>query len=700
MLTKINRILIACIIASLLLFSSYILSAGQTTTSSLYLPIIDHNLSGWIGPYGGYIVAITIDPNNPQVLYAGSWGSGVFKSQDGGQSWQPANRGLDNLFINSLVIDPSQPSNLFAGTYKSQVYKSMDGGNTWVWSGVGMQDQAVVYAIAIDPLAPSILYAGTRGVSNNGNPPWNGVVYISGDAGQTWTPVLTNVGGEDTQDWVYSLAIDPIHHNNVYAATHEHGPYHSSNYGASWYSIHDGITDDSGRAIVISPDASDTTTLYYGVWHFDSIYKSSDGGNDWFLSNSGIPFTKVYNLAIDPIHTDTVYLATFTRGIMKTLDGGSTWEPAGLQDDLIYNLAVNPTSADNLFAGTAGDGLYHSLDGGASWQNANIGIENAMPTTVITSPTDPDRIYASVYGAGVFQSVNHGRTWSELNTGLTDKFVHALVQSPAQPELIFALTDTGGLFQNDLNSSTGWVSIGQALPLTLTPQPAFPVDHPFATHEMHEYFATPVEALESSLPANVNLLVMTFAPSDPRIAYLGTGGSGVYKTANGGASWQPAGLEGESIQSLAVDPADLDLVYAATATPGSLKLSLNGGDSWTDANLPVTFYSLATSATTPGILYAGTSSGIYRYQAGSWTQLGLADQVITAIATDPAQPDRIFAGTTSGAFYTTDNGHSWKLADRNLSGFIIQSINIDPTHPNWVYFCTKTHGIYLATIHF
>ena len=64
---------------------------------------------------------------------------------------------------------------------------------------------------------------------------------------------------------------------------------------------------------------------------------------------------------------------------------------------------------------------------------------------------------------------------------------------------------------------------------------------------------------------------MTFAPSDPQIVYLGTGGSGVYKSMNGASSWQPAGLAGETIQSLAVDRTDPNLIYAATLIPGSLK---------------------------------------------------------------------------------------------------------------------------------
>ncbi len=100
----------------------------------------------------------------------------------------------------------------------------------------------------------------------------------------------------------------------------------------------------------------------------------------------------------------------------------------------------------------------------------------------------------------------------------------------------------------------------------------------------------------------------------------------------------------------------------------------------------------------PGILFAGTSSGLYRYEAGTWTQLALADQEVTAITIDPLHPERIFAGTSSsGAFYSSDGGSSWVPVDQRLNGHTIQSINFDPILPNYIYFATKTHGIYLLT---
>jgi len=695
---KINHILIPLILISPLIFGSYILTMGQAPSSTTYLPLISYNMSGWIGPYGGTVVPVAIDPTNPQVVYAGTWGSGVFKSRDGGQNWQPLNSGLGNLYINALAVDPTQPSTIYAGTYRGQLYKSLDGGETWEWSGSGMQDQAIIYSIIVDPFTPSILYASTRGKSNNSNPPWSGVVYQSVDGGNSWSEVLTDVGGKDLQDWAYSLVVNPQRHNTIYAAFHESGPYQSPDYGANWYSIDRGISDYSGRVIAINPDASKNNTLYYGVWHNDAVYKSLDGGINWFTSSNGIPFAKVYSIVIDPFETDTVYMATYNQGILKTLDGGESWQHTGLEQERLYNVTLRPDTPSYLLAGTSGDGIYRSQDDGKTWQSSNAGLDNADLTSVMPSSAISHKLYASVYGAGVFQSTQPSLTWEAMNTGLDDKYVHSIVKNPVNPELIYALTDTGGLFRNDLKAGKGWESFGQGLPITPNAQPAYVEDHPFATYDMQEYRPTSsgIQALNQA--TTVNLMAMVFAPSAPLTAYLGTGGFGVYQSTDAGVSWHPAGLDGESILSLAVDPVNPDLIYAITASSGSLYISQNGGLAWDLAQLPVTFYSVASSPSSPGSVYAGTSNGIYQYISNSWTQLGLTGNAVTAIALSPIQAGLIYVGTTSGGYYTTDVGVTWKPVSLSMSNLTIQSISTDTTHANWAYFCTTTHGIYFADI--
>jgi photosystem II stability/assembly factor-like uncharacterized protein len=698
--SKINRILIPFIILIFLSLGKQTITTGQSPANNSFLPIVSYNLTGWIGPYSGTIVGVAIDPINPQVIYAGSYGSGVYKSTDGGNTWYSFNRGLSNLFVYSLAIDPLKSETLYAGTYRSQVYKSQDGGKSWTWSGTGMQEQAVVYAIVVDPVTPATIYACTRGVSNNGSAPWNGVVYKSTDAGQTWSPSLTNVGGAEQEDWVYSLAINPNSPNQVFAAAHENGPFRSDDYGTTWHSIHNGIIDHSGRAIAISPQPEHSSILYHGVWHFDSVYKSINSGEIWTQADQDYPEAKVYSIAIDPYSVDTVYMATFSHGLLKTSDGGNHWQSVELQRDRFYSVVINLWSTNNLFISTSGDGLYRSMDSGNSWEHINTGINNAMVTALVHSPINASTIFTSLYGGGILESTNRGQTWAEINTGIGDKFVHDLIMDPAHPDQLFALTDTGGLYKNDLDNGAVWFSVGGGLPLTQNPMPAFSTDHPFATLDMQEAFATPQENLSPNQATNVNLLKMVFAPSNAQIAYIGTHGSGVYRSNNGGLNWSPAGLGGQTILSLAVDPADANLVYAATEISGSLWVSTDGGKSWNNIFLPVFFYSVFTSPTESGVVYAGTSSGVFRYQSGNWVEMGLSNQIVTVITAHPVKPGVFYAGTTSGAYYTTDNGQSWKYVDTLLSGQTIQSISFDRAIPNVVYFSTKTHGIFLAAIQF
>jgi hypothetical protein len=410
----------------------------------------------------------------------------------------------------------------------------------------------------------------------------------------------------------------------------------------------------------------------------------------------------VYSIAVDPYSVNTVYMGTFSNGILETVDGGRTWQNVGLQADQIYSVVINPNLTNNLFAGTSGAGLYRSMDYGISWQHSDTGISNTNVTAAVLSQANSYTIYASVYGLGVYQSTNRGQTWDELNTGLGDKFVHDLVMDPdpAHPGWLFALTDSGGLYLNDLNTANGWVSVGGGLPLTQTPGPAFTADHPFATLDMQEAFASPQVTLSIDQATNVNLLKMEYAPSNPQIAYMGTHGWGVYRSSNGGLSWLATGLKEQTVVGLAVDPSNPDLIYAATDISGSIKISIDGGSNWNNIYLPVNYYlySVVASPAESGVVYAGTSGGVYRYKSGSWSALGLSDQSITAVALDPVRPGVIYAGTTSGAFYSTDNGLSWNIVNEQLNGQTIQSISFDRSIPNVVYFSTKTRGIFLVAI--
>lgn len=115
-----------------------------------------------IGPGGGIVNTLAIDPATPTTLYAGTQGSGVFKTTDGGASWSAINNGLTNLLVFALAIDPATPTTLYAGTFAvggGGVFKSTDGGASWslLNTGVFGRDRR---ALAIDPGTPTTIYAG------------------------------------------------------------------------------------------------------------------------------------------------------------------------------------------------------------------------------------------------------------------------------------------------------------------------------------------------------------------------------------------------------------------------------------------------------------------------------------------------------------------------------------------------------------
>ena len=663
-------------------------TALSQTNIQVYLPLIANlDTSAWLGPDGGSVVAVALDPQNPETVYAGTWGRGVFKSVDGGASWLPATNGLDNLYIQSLAVDPLVPSVLYAGTYKDGMYKSLDGGQSWFAINTNIQAEAIVYTIAIDRSDSNYIYIGTRGISNNGEPPWNGVAYRSTDGGANWEKMITSLGGRDAQDWVYSLAVHPIYPSRVYAAGHGTGPFRSVDRGDTWLFIGDDTVDDSGRAIAADPHSVSPIVLYYGVWHGAGIYKSTDGGNNWEHHQSGLWGTKIYQIAMDPQVRDTLYLATFTTGVIKSIDGGEEWKRMGLDGTGIFSLVINPLNSQTVYVGTSNDGIYRSDDGGTTWYHRQSGLQASSVTGLVVDPNNPSRIFASLNGGGVMQSTDDGDTWVDMNIGLLDKAVRGLALDPLHPYL-YALTYSTGLYRCDLSSGTAWVPVSIALPEpSLASQQAASL---LPGMEPDEEVPSGADEIQS-----VALLDIAFAPSAPNTAYLGTEGGGVYYSLDGGISWAPTGLTNTTAWSLAVDPVNAQQVYAATNVAGYLPRSSNGGASWEIFETPqVIFNSLAFSPTAPSTLYAGTDGGVYTYTtSGGWQLAGLAGIPIRVIAPDPQNPGIIYAGTDSGAYLSTDDGKTWQPGPLELNGWGVQAITFDPQNKHVVYFNTTVHGI-------
>lgn len=690
---------VLCLVIFLYVYSSISnVTAGDGTLT--YFPLVGKaSPPKWIGPYGGSVVSIAVDPNQPNIVYAGSWGGGVFKSVNGGKTWSFAGEGLGVLYIDSLAVDPEISTTIYAGTHGGGVYKSTNGGISWYSVNNGIQNRAVVYTITVNPGNHSLVYAGTRGAPETPGPPWSGILYKSSNAGASWYPVLSNVGGTDQQDWVYSVRVNPSSPETILAATHEHGPYIANDYGGQddW-GISETVSDWSGRAVDFDP-RSWMQTAYYATWHGDGIYKSTNGGYHWELSNSGMGFAKIYpnGIAYEPGNPSSVYLASFgndVHGVLKSTDAGDSWSLAGLSQRYIYSVGAPANSTDIVYAGTLSDGFYKSSNGGSSWNHYITGFMNANVTGLVFR--DEVTVYASTKGGGVFRSLDGGLTWSDFNANLSDRTINGLIQDPANPDILYALTKASGLQKYNLSTGSGW---GLAeIPFSEPLKREAPIADPLSRHEpIEELLGYLPEINDLSLVAGITapVLSMAFAPSNTKIAYVGSDGSGIYKTTNGGVSWVPVGLTGTSILGITIHPTNPQMVYVATSQVGIIKVSVNGGTSWADmVTIPgnESVSCILTVSTEPDTLYAGTSNGIWKYAGAAWTFVGLKSSTVTVLKNSPKSPSILYAGTTSGA-YLSLNRLDWANVDPGNNSYAISTIQFyQQNGENFLYLGTTTRG--------
>lgn len=662
-----------------------------------YLPVVSSapslpgwSFAAWMGPYGGSAVTLNADPQNANIFYAGSGGGGVFKSTNGGLSWNAALAGLGNLTIDSFAVDPQNSSLLYAGTHGGGVYRSSDGGQSWNAVNNGIIGGAVVYSVAVNPGNHNTLYAGTRdsGTVSGGVTHYTGRLYKSTNGGASWYNTLTT-----SDDWVYSLAADPNNPNMVLAAIHVSGPYISSDYGENWHlsSISAGEWF-KGRAVAYDPRATQNRA-YYSAWHND-FYISTNDGSSWSESNSGLGASHVYpnGIAIKPDSPDTLYLAVHNSGpagVMKSVNAGGSWSGAGLVGETVYSVATN---ANTLVAGTYQDSIYRSSDGGANWSHSLTGLLNAQVTGIVVP--HPSTILASTLFGGVQWSNDGGATWSDFNNNIGDLAINKLVANPANPNIVYALTNNVGLRRVDLSTGTTWQGI-TALAVAGAPSPSplkrkEPLDDVLAM----DGSPTPAPQPQSIAPASTSqLLDLAFARSNPQIAYLGTVGSGIYASADGGGSWVPVGLAGATVYSIAVDPNDPNHVFAVTS---NVQVSYDGGHSWSSIPLNgLQVNAVGYPADGKNRLYAATNSGVWVYQNQGWSLAGLGGAYVQTVVINPAEPYWIYAGTSGGAYLLVPDANQVGAFAETL-GTSIQSFGFDPLDHFQIYIGT----VYRSTAHY
>jgi WD40 repeat protein len=348
-----------------------------------------------------------------------------------------------------------------------------------------------------------------------------------------------------------------------------------------------------------------------------------------------------------------------------------------------------------VFAGVRFLGLQRSDDYGASWAARNTGFTSLQVTGTVSA--GGSTVFASTLAAGVFRSDDGGMNWAAYNAGLPDLNVYGLQIDPARPYRLYALTEKAGLQMIDISAGSGWMQAAApsaGLSAASSSSAPFPPGDPLRLPDPlpdTDADQPDVQAEAFTMP----LLSMTYAPSNPALAYIGTSGAGVYRSTNGGApgTWQASGLSGKTVRSLAVPPGNSAVVYAATTEVGAVQVSSNSGANWSPSALPgLAVYALATSPHEPDAVFAGSSDGLWKKSGASWSRLGLAGRTVTAVAAHPARPGVLLAGTTGGAYYSGDNGVNCVPLSSELAPFTVSAFTFLPTDEAHVLVGTTTRS--------
>ncbi len=318
------------------------------------------------GPFGGVVVQLLPHPEVPGTLYLAAFGSGVYRSADGGRHWIASSTGLDDLTVLTLAMDPVAPRVLYAGT-DSGAFVSRDGGRTWARLGHGLLGRNV-RGLLVVPERPTMLYAATD----------QGVL-ASWDGGQSWSPRITGLGSRD----IRVLRLDPTNSERLYAAGFG-GVYRSDDSGRHWEARHHGLEDRRVRALTLDPHRPEV--LFAGTAG-SGVYVSTDRGGRWEPHRQGLRNLTVLSLLVAP---DGQRFAGTVGGVFRWGSDGAGWQLLGgdLLTLTVTFVAADPHRPGTLYAGTGGL-VFISENHGQHWRELAVSVAAAAPPRAVSVPLTP-----------------------------------------------------------------------------------------------------------------------------------------------------------------------------------------------------------------------------------------------------------------------------------------------------------------------
>lgn len=630
------------------------------------------------------------------------------------EEWTTQGPGNIGARVNTIKIHPTDENIIYAGFSDGGVFKTTDGGASW---NPIFDDQAFLSIgdIELDPQDPNIVYVGTGDLNISGYPFIGDGLYRSTDGGDTWT----NLGLEETRI-ISKIIIDPTNSNKIFTAamglpfqrTSDRGIYRSNDNGGTWEQVLF-ISDSTGISEMVM-DPNDPQVLYAVGWdrirnNFESVikgegakvFKTTDGGDTWNILEGGLPNSATHSRMGITIHENDpniLYVQYVDGGsyqleaIYKTEDAGISWNAIPIDENI--------------------NGLSSNAMGGFGWYFGKIRV----------NPNDPNDIY--LLGVDLWRTTDSGQNWVRATPPWWLYDVHA-----DKHDLTFLndggvmLGTDGGIYKSDANNDT-WEDI-ENIPTTQLYRVAY------NPHSPDQYYGGAQD--NGSMGGNANGIndwsrifggdgfQMAFDPDNSNRFFVETQRGNISVTLDGGNDFESGdnGIENSDRRNwdmpYIISPHFSQILYSGTyrvySGAGDVPEWLPISEDLTDGPDASSRYNNITaideSPLEEGLLYVGTGDGnVWRGDSfgGTWTSIsdGLPDQYVTDLIGSPTDIDIAYV-TFSGyrdndflprIFRSGDQGNTWEEISNDLPDLAINELAIVPATGDSVMFVATDGGVY------
>ncbi len=623
----------------------------------------------------GCMISHAFDPNNPSVVWAGSAGGGLWKSLNSGNSWQPMTDDLPSISVGAVAINPQNSNEMLIGTgegyllspwlhYGSGVFRSIDGGLTWLPTGLIVPDSSGFASLSIewDPThSNNVLLASTHGI------------YRSQDGGLTWSQKLPGVAS--------SLVMNKKDPSIAYAAMQDYqtavgGIFMSQDSGKTWAPLAGGLPTPGNYGFsTLAICDSFPNVMYVGIsYHatstqvgeMEGLYKTSNGGITWSKLSTfedfycyPAPFNSICQgwyaniTAVSPVDSNLV----FSGGIYlyNSTDGGQTWNysdwvPGGTPPYMHpdhHSFGFNPLNPTEAYSFNDG-GVYRSTNAGGTWTIVNNDLVTTQFYYVASSATNPNLMLGGSQDNGVFSTynLNSSMGWNVFQHG--DGFFCNVDYT--DPNVWYA-TELYSKRMKSRDGGASWDSINNGISGTnffVTPL----IMHPTVNTTL---LAATVPAVYISQDSGASwgvsittpyITIMAYDKVNPQVIYICNDPyfsvSNIRRSLNGGQTWSLISSPGDKVIDIECDPITSGVLYATRgkfSAGQQIYKSINFGNTWT--NITTDF---------PGI-------------------------PANTLVVNPNNTNHLYVGCDLGVYLSVDGGTSWTSYNDNLPNVVVNDMH-------------------------